>query len=58
MGSSLALRWANVHEGVMRRSEAVFAEVMWTGMSRAVRISMMGPGVDKCFILYNPSWGM
>ena len=35
-GSSLALRCARVHDGVIRRSDEEAVEVMESGMSRAV----------------------
>ena len=35
-GSSFAFSWPIVHDGVIRRSEDEFSEVIWRGMSPAV----------------------
>lgn len=36
MGSSLVLSWVMVHDGVMRRSEAAFSDITWSGMSAMI----------------------
>jgi hypothetical protein len=33
MGTSLVLSWLMVHDGVMRRSDAVLSETTWSGIS-------------------------
>ena len=41
MGSSLAFNWPMVHDGVIRRSEEEFSDVIWRGMSPAVCMLML-----------------
>ncbi len=43
-GSSFALSWPMVHDGVMRRSEEEFSEVTWRGISPAVCMFMSRRG--------------
>jgi len=40
-GSSLAFNWPMVHDGVIRRSEEEFSDVIWRGMSPAACMLML-----------------
>lgn len=48
-GSSFALSWLMVHEGVMRRSDEAFSDIIKRGTSPIVCIPILWMVMTKCY---------
>lgn len=53
-GSSLAFNWPMVHDGVIRRSEEEFSDVIWRGISPAAcMLMLMVEALSKMDLIWN-----